>query len=70
MKPTRSLPSVFTPQRAVLAPAEFAAQFGRSKTFTYRLLYAGKIKKLAGSGRILIPKAELERFLADITTHE
>ena len=70
MKPTHSIPSAFSPERPVLTPAEFAAQFGRTKTFAYRLLYSGKIKKLAGTGRILIPKSELERFLADIKTHE
>jgi len=56
--------------KLALTPAEFAAPFGRSKTWTYRLLYAGKLKRLAGTPAILIPRAELERFLADLTVHK
>lgn len=52
------------PSRAAYSPAEFAALFGKHPTWTYRLLYAGKVQALTGLGRILIPAGELERVLA------
>jgi hypothetical protein len=56
--------------RAVLTPAEFAAIFGRTYTWAYRQIYAGKVKVLSNLGRIMIPKSEVERLLADKTTYE
>ena len=56
-------------QRAAFSPAEFAALFNRNKTWTYRLLYAGKVKALTKLGRILIPASELERVLAPVETY-
>jgi len=49
--------------RAAFSPAEFAASCGRHPTWTYRLLYANKVKAVTGLGRILIPRSELERVL-------
>lgn len=56
--------------RLAYSPAELAALFGRSATWAYRLLYANRIKRLAGNGRILIPKSEIERLLSETTFHE
>lgn len=54
----------FPIQKPVLSPVEFAAYFGREKTYTYRLLYGGKIKCIQpGGGRILIPSTEVQRLL-------
>ena len=39
-------------QRAALTPREFAAQFGRSQTWAYRLIYAGASRSSAGRGLI------------------
>jgi hypothetical protein len=50
--------------RAAYSPAEFAAACGRHPTWTYRLLYSGKIHAITELGRILIPAAELERVLS------
>lgn len=46
------------------SPAEFAALFGRSPTYGYRQLYLGRVKAISDAGRILIPRSEVERFLA------
>jgi hypothetical protein len=50
--------------RAAYSPKEFAASCGRHPTWTYRLLYAGKLQAITEVGRILIPASELERVLA------
>src|SRR5215813_12571404 len=50
--------------RAAFSPAEFAALCGRSPTWAYRQIYAGRIKPIAGCGRMLIPRSELERVLS------
>ena len=50
-------------QRAALTPREFAAQFGRSQTWAYRLIYAGAIKVIKPAGALLIPRTELDRLL-------
>lgn len=51
-------------QRAALSPAEFAALCGRSPTWAYRQIYAGRVKPISDCGRLLIPRAQLESFLA------
>ena len=50
--------------RAAYSPAEFAATFGRHPTWSYRLLYNGKIHGITQLGRILIPASELQRILS------
>lgn len=49
--------------RAAYTPGEFAAAFGRHPSWTYRLLYAQKIKAVTDMGRILIPASEVDRVL-------
>ena len=50
--------------RAAYSPAEFAASCGRHPSWTYRLLYSGKVRAVTELGRILIPASELERVLS------
>jgi hypothetical protein len=50
--------------RAAYSPAEFAAACGRHPTWSYRLLYNGKIYAITQLGRILIPASELQRILS------
>ena len=51
-------------ERAAYSPAEFAALFGRSPTWGYRQIYAARIKPISDCGRLLIPREELDSFLA------
>ena len=51
-------------KRAALSPAEFAALCGRSPTWAYRQIYAGRIKPITDFGRLLIPRSELDALLA------
>jgi hypothetical protein len=51
-------------ERVTFSPGEFAALFGKSQTWGYRQIYAGKVKTITEYGRILIPAAEVERILA------
>jgi len=44
--------------------AEFAGLFGRSATWGYRQIYAGRLKPIADCGRILVPRSEVDSFLA------
>jgi hypothetical protein len=50
--------------RVALSPAEFAALCGRSPTWAYRLIYKGVVKTIADCGRLLIPRSEIESFVA------
>lgn len=45
--------------------AEFAALFGKERTWGYRLLGAGKIQAITGYGETMIPRSEYERLLND-----
>ena len=51
-------------QRAAVSPAEFAALCGRSPTWAYRQIYAARIKPISDCGRLLIPRSEVDSFLA------
>jgi hypothetical protein len=42
-----------------------AALFGRSKTWTYRLIYAGVIHPLKSTPTLMIPRSEVDRLLAN-----
>ncbi len=44
-------------------PAEFAAVFGKERTWGYRQLYAGKVKAITKLGQTLIPQSEVEKLL-------
>ena len=47
------------------SPGEFAALFGKERTWTYRQLSAGKIKCIKDYGRTMIPASEAERIAKD-----
>jgi len=51
-------------ERLAFSPAEFAALCGRSPTWGYRQIYAARIKPISDCGRLLIPRSELDSFLA------
>src|SRR5438067_2512901 len=50
--------------RLGFSPAEFAALNGKSSTWGYRRIYYGDVKVIANAGRLLIPRSEVDRFLA------
>jgi hypothetical protein len=50
--------------RVAITPREFAAKFGKSVTWVYRLIYAGEIRVLANFRPRLIPITEIEKFLS------
>ncbi len=49
--------------RVAFSPGEFAELFGKSQTWGYRQIYAGKVKAITQHGRILIPAAEVDAIL-------
>ena len=51
-------------ERLGYSPAEFAALFGRSPTWGYRQIYAGRVKPVADCGRMIIPREEVDSVLA------
>jgi hypothetical protein len=51
-------------ERAAFSAAEFAALCGRSPTWAYRQIYAARIKPICDCGRLLIPRSEVDSFLA------
>lgn len=57
-------------ERVTFSPGEFAALFGKSQTWGYRQIYAGKVKTITEYGRILIPAAEVERILGSASRYE
>ena len=54
-----------TIERAAYTPSEFAALFGREKTWTYRQIYHGRLKSIKGHGGQLIPASEAERIVSE-----
>ena len=59
------MPEPSSLKRVAFSPGEFATLFGKSQTWGYRQIYAGKVKTITQHGRILIPAAEVERILAE-----
>ena len=56
-------------ERAALSPKEFASIFGKSQTWGYRQIYAGKVNAVTEVGRILIPVTEIEKILGTATRY-
>jgi hypothetical protein len=50
--------------RAALDPTEFGKVFGKSRSWTYRMIYTGKIRTIQGLGATLIPVSEIDRLLS------
>jgi len=48
---------------------EFAGLFGRHRSWAYRMLYGGHLKKLSLPGRVLIPVTEAQRLVSDLAPH-
>jgi hypothetical protein len=53
------------PEKKAYTPAEFAACFGREKTWAYRMLYAGKVNGISDYGRMMIPASEADRIAGE-----
>jgi hypothetical protein len=53
--------------RAALDPTEFGHAFGKSKSWTYRMIYMGKLRTITGLGATLIPVSEVERLTSSAT---
>ena len=51
-------------ERLGYSAAEFGSLFGRSATWGYRQIYAGRVKPISDCGRILVPRSEVDSFLA------
>jgi hypothetical protein len=51
-------------ERLAFSPKEFAAALGKSPTYAYRQIYAGRIKPISDCGRMMISRSEIDRFLA------
>ena len=51
-------------ERLGYSPAEFGGLFGRSATWGYRQIYAGRVKPIFDCGRMLVPRSEADSFLA------
>lgn len=49
--------------RVAFSPREFAQLFGKSQTWGYRQIYAGKVKAITAHGRTLIPAGEVDAIL-------
>lgn len=50
-------------ERVAYTFAEFAALFGRERTWVYRLADKNKVRVIRGYGKALIPASEVERIL-------
>jgi hypothetical protein len=51
-------------ERLAFSPREFAALLGKSPNFGYRAIYEGWVKPIAGFGRMMISREEVDRFLS------
>ena len=60
----RELQPISLNERFAFSPKEFAATLGKSATFGYRAIYRGWVKPISNAGRMLIPRSEVDRFLA------
>jgi hypothetical protein len=52
-------------EKVTYTPTEFAAVFGKERTWAYRQLYNGKVQAITELGRTLIPKSEVDRLLKE-----
>ena len=56
--------------RVTFSPGEFAKLFGKSQSWGYRQIYAGKVETITEFGRILIPASEVEKILRTAGRYE
>lgn len=52
-------------EKIVYTPTEFAAIFGKERTWAYRQMYKGKVQAITDLGRTMIPKTEVDRLLKE-----
>jgi hypothetical protein len=57
-------------ERVTFSPGEFAALFGKSQSWGYRQVYAGKVKTITEYGRMLIPASEVKKILGTAGRYE
>jgi hypothetical protein len=50
--------------RLAFSVREFSALVGKSPTFGYRAIYAGRIKPISDAGRLMISREQIDAFLA------
>jgi hypothetical protein len=50
-------------ERAAYSPQEFSSLFGRSQTWGYRQIYAGRVETITQFGRIMIPASEVTKIV-------
>jgi hypothetical protein len=50
-------------ERLAYTPGEFASLCGKHPVWGYRRIYAGDVKAISSAGNMLIPRAEVDRFL-------
>lgn len=55
--------------RVALSVAEFSAAFGRHRSWGYRALYAGRVRRLDIPGVTLIPLSEVNRLMSQLVNH-
>jgi hypothetical protein len=51
-------------ERLAFSPRESGAVIGKSATYIYRQIYAGRLKPISDCGRLMISRDELQRFLS------
>jgi hypothetical protein len=56
--------------RIAYSPGEFATLFGKHQTWGYRQLYKGTVKAITQCGRIMIPRAEVDRLLCSAKPYD
>jgi hypothetical protein len=57
-------------ERLSFSPKEFSEANGKSATWGYRQVYSGKVKVISDCGRLLIPRSEVDRFLARASEYD
>jgi len=56
--------------RLAFWPSEVARLLGRSQTFVYRAIYRGWLRPISDGVRMMIPRTEIDRFLARATKYD
>jgi hypothetical protein len=57
------------PEKIAYTPAEFAALFGKERTWGYRQIYAGKVDTVTVFGSIMIPAKEVEKAMGQASRY-
>ena len=70
MSKTSSSPTLPQHEKPVYTVAECAALFGRHKSWTYRLIYAQRIKLIHQFGKMMVPASEADQILGAATHYK